>query len=266
MLFNFLTIFPELISGSLSSGIVGQAIKNQQVQFSVSNLRDFTTDKHKTVDDKPFGGQDGMLMKPDILGKALESVRGTKILFPSPQGVLFTQEKAKSLAAYPAISFLCGRYAGIDQRLLVHFDVEEISIGDYVVSGGELPALIIMDAVVRHIPKVLGNDVSLSADSFANGLLEAPSYTRPQVWKDLKVPDALTSGHHLKIEDFEQWMSVLVTFKKRPGLLDSIDPESTLGKKWRDKNRLVAFYNGLSVEDKKSAGLENLDSRIQELD
>lgn len=181
MLFNFLTIFPELITESLNYGVVGQAIKNGNISCTVCQLREFASDKHRSVDDKPFGGFDGMLMKPEVLGKALENKRHTKILFPSPQGRSLTQAKAKELAEHSEITFLCGRYAGIDQRILVHYDIEEISIGDYVVSGGEWPSLIIMDAVARHVPGVLGNQVSLDADSFSNGILESPAFTRPQV-------------------------------------------------------------------------------------
>lgn len=263
MLFNFLTIFPELISSSLNFGVIGQAIKNNRIENRIINLRDFTSDKHKSVDDKPFGGNDGMLMKPEVLGKALESVKNTKILFPSPQGALLTQEKCKQLASFPEISFLCGRYAGIDQRILVHYDIEEISIGDYVVSGGEFPALIILDAVARHVPKVLGNEASLTADSFSSGLLEAPGFTRPQVWNELKVPDALVSGDHAKIAEFNQWMSILTTLKKRPELLKDLNPQSELAVKYQNKVKLQAFYKMLTDDDKKSCGLENMETLLR---
>ena len=264
MLFNFLTIFPEFIHQSLNFGVIGQAIKNQHIKHQVINLRDFALDKHRSVDDKPFGGNDGMLMKPDVLGRALDSIKTTKILFPSPQGPLLTQEKAKQLSQHSEISFLCGRYAGIDARLLVSYEIEEISIGDYVVSGGELPALIIMDAVARYHPGVLGNEISLSADSFSNGLLEAPSFTRPQVWNDLKVPEKLISGDHAKIKSFNEWLSILITIKKRPELLNGQMVILELRKKIQDKAQLIAFYKTLSDDDKKSCGIENMESVIRD--
>ena len=265
MLFNFLTIFPELITESLSCGVIGQAIKNKHISYSVIQLRDFASDKHRSVDDKPFGGYDGMLMKPEVLGKALESKRDTKILFPSPQGKSLTQAKAKELVAHNEITFLCGRYAGIDQRILVHFDIEEISIGDYVVSGGEWPSLIIMDAVARHVPGVLGNLVSLDADSFSNGILESPTFTRPQVWNDLKVPEIVVGGDHAKIKNFNDWMSILVTLKKRPDLLENLDLNSPLGQKWQNKSKLKEFYDRLSAEDKKSCSLDNMETLLNEI-
>ncbi len=262
MLFNFLTIFPELISESLNFGVIGQAIKNKIIVCSVTSLREYASDKHRSVDDKPFGGSDGMLMKPDVLGRALEDKRHTKILFPSPQGKLLTQAKAKELSCAGEITFLCGRYAGIDERVLVYYNVEEISVGDYIVSGGEWPSLIIMDAVARHVPGVLGNQVSLEADSFSNGILESPAYTRPQVWNDLKVPEVIVGGDHAKIKNFNEWMSLLVTLKKRPELLAQLDPNSNLGQKWQNKTKLKEFYNQLTIEDKKSCALDNMENLL----
>lgn len=265
MLFNFLTIFPELVSQSLNFGVIGQAIKNKHIACQVFNLRDFANDKHRSVDDKPFAGSDGMLMKPEVLGKALDSVQHTKILFPSPQGSLLTQEKAKQLGQYSEISFLCGRYAGIDERVLVHYQIEEISIGDYVVSGGEWPALIIMDAVARHQPQVLGNEASLAADSFSKGVLEAPSFTRPQVWNGLKVPDILVSGDHAKIIKFKQWLGILTTLKKRPELFKRLESKSKSELGFFNKTKLIAFYDSLSAEDKKSCAIENMEKVLNEL-
>jgi tRNA (guanine37-N1)-methyltransferase len=265
VLFNFLTIFPELIFESLNFGVIGQAIKNKNISCSIFQLRDFASDKHRSVDDKLFGGFDGMLMKPEVLGKALENKRHTKILFPSPQGKPLNQAKAKDLATHKEITFLCGRYAGIDQRVLVHYNIEEISIGDYVVSGGELPSLIIMDAVARHISGVLGNLISLEADSFSNGILESPAFTRPQVWNDLKVPETFVGGDHSKIKNFNEWMSLLVTLKKRPDLLAQLDPKSLLGQKWKNKTKLKEFYNQLSSEDKKSCDLDDMESLLNEI-
>lgn len=262
MLFNFLTIFPELITESLNFGVIGQAIKSGRLKTNVIQLREFTLDKHRSVDDKPFGGNDGMLMKPDVLGKALETVQKTKILFPSPQGKLLTQNKAKELSQFAEISFLCGRYAGVDERILVNYEIEEISIGDYVVSGGELPSLIIMDAIARHLPGVLGNQVSISADSFSAGILEAPVFTRPQMWNGLKVPDIIVGGDHAKIQNFNEWMSILITLKKRPELLAQLDSQSNLGKKWLQKAKLKEFYTQLSIEDKKSCAIENMESLL----
>lgn len=245
--------------------MIGQALKNKSIECQVLHLRDFTNDKHRSVDDKPFGGADGMVMKPDVLGKALEKVRHTKIVFPSPQGGVLTQKKAQALADEKEISFLCGRYAGIDERVLVHYDIEEVSIGDYVVSGGELPALIIMDAIARHVPGVLGNQKSVGADSFSEGILESPAFTRPQVWNGLKVPDVIVGGDHAKIESFRQWMSVLITLKKRPDLLSSLEMFPDPEKKWRDKTKLKEFYNQLSADDKKACAVENMESLLNEI-
>lgn len=265
MLFNFLTIFPELISESLNFGVIGQAIKNKHISCSVVQLRDFASDKHRSVDDKPFGGNDGMLMKPEVLGKALENKSHTKILFPSPQGKLLTQAKAKELSRHNEITFLCGRYGGIDQRLLVHYAVEEISVGDYVVSGGEWPSLIIMDAVARHLPGVLGNQVSLEADSFSQGILESPAFTRPQLWNALKVPDVILGGDHAKIKNFNEWLSILVTLKKRPELLGQLDPKSSLGQKWLNKAKLKEFYQQLTTADRKACALDNMENILNEI-
>lgn len=262
MLFNFLTIFPDLISESLNFGVVGQAIKNKTISCSVVNLRDFASDKHRSVDDKPFGGNDGMLMKPEVLGRALENRRHAKILFPSPQGKILTQEQAKKLASEKEITFLCGRYAGIDERILVHYSIEEVSIGDYVVSGGEWPSLIIMDAVARNVPGVLGNQVSLVADSFSNGILESPAYTRPQIWNNLKVPDVIVGGDHAKIQNFTEWMAILTTLKKRPELLAQLDPQSSLGRKWFNKTELKKFYQQLSLEDKKACAFDDMENLL----
>lgn len=265
MLFNFLTIFPDLINQSLNFGVIGQAIKNKHICYQVINLRDFTEDKHRSVDDRPFGGNDGMLMKPEVLSQALQSVSHTKILFPSPRGVVLTQKKAAELAKNTELSFLCGRYAGIDERVIIHHNIEEISIGDYVVSGGELPALVIMDAIARHRPFVLGNDVSVATDSFSQGILEGPSFTRPQVWNDLKVPDILVGGDHAKIKNLNTWLAIFTTLKKRPELLKKSTLDPAIVSLISNKSKVVAAYNALSIEDKKSCGLENLEILFNEM-
>lgn len=256
MKFRFLSIFPELIDAGVNQGVVGQALKKNIISFESIDLRQFAKDKHKSVDDKPFGGIDGMLMKPEVLDEAIISLKSKNghILYPSPQGKVFNQQKAQELATKSELIFLCGRYAGIDNRIIVKHAVEEISIGDYVVSGGEWPSLIIMDAVARCIPGVLGNQISFVSDSFQEGLLEAPMFTRPSHFYGLEVPKILTNGDHQKIQYFNSQLALLVTLKKREDLFRSVP---------RDIEELLRFYNELSESDRKVCGIDDLGEKIK---
>lgn len=226
MQISIITLFPDLIQSYLSDALMAKATQNHLLEIKIINLRDFTDNAYKSVDDSPFGGGDGMLIRPDILEKAILSLpavaeKKRKIIYLSPQGKRLEQAdvKAYAEASETELVLICGRYAGIDERFIESYVDEEISIGDYVLSGGELPALVFVEAVSRFIPGVLGQLESAEQDSFQNQLLEAPQYTRPQVWKDMKVPDVLLSGHHKKISEWKQAMSIQQTLKKRPDLL-----------------------------------------------
>jgi len=223
---NILTLFPEMFPGSLDQSLSGRALEKNTWSFSAINIRDFGDGKHKTVDDTPFGGGAGMVMRADVIERALLSVSnpGRKI-YLSPRGKPLTQDLVKELAATPALTLLCGRYEGVDQRVLDAHGFEEISIGDYVLSGGEPAALILMDACIRLLPGVMGNDETAGEESFSNGLLEYPHYTRPAEWvastgEALAVPEVLTSGNHAKVAKWRQEQSEKLTKERRPDLLD----------------------------------------------
>ncbi len=226
MKFQLLTLFPELFPGPLGHSITGRALTNGLWSVDAINIRDFATDKHKTVDDVPFGGGAGMVMKPDVIERALLSfpAQGRKI-YMSPRGTPLTQNLVKELSKEETLTILCGRYEGVDQRVLDAYDFEEISIGDYVLTGGEMAAHILMDATVRLLPGVLGNETTPDEESFSNGLLEYPHYTRPAQWVDAfgaerSVPDILTSGHHGKVAEWRHQQSLDLTKARRPDLLD----------------------------------------------
>jgi len=225
MKFQLLTLFPELFPGPLGHSITGRALNNGLWSVDAINIRDFATDKHKTVDDVPFGGGAGMVMKPDVIERALLSfpTQGRKI-YMSPRGTPLTQKLVKELSKEETLTILCGRYEGVDQRVLDAYDFEEISIGDYVLTGGEMAAHILMDATVRLLPGVLGNETTPDEESFSNGLLEYPHYTRPAQWIDQRgaehnVPDILTSGHHGKVAEWRHQQSLDLTKARRPDLL-----------------------------------------------
>ena len=226
---NILTLFPEMFPGSLGHSIAGKALARGDWSFETRQIRDFALDKHKTVDDTPFGGGAGMVMKADVIENALLSLphAGRKI-YLSPRGKPLTQALVQELAATPVITLLCGRYEGVDQRLLDAYDFEEVSIGDFVLSGGEPAALILMDACIRLLPGVMGNDETAGEESFSpetGGLLEYPHYTRPAEWttrdgRMLAVPDILTSGDHGKIAKWRRAQAEALTAERRPDLLD----------------------------------------------
>lgn len=222
---NLLTLFPEMFPGSLGQSLSGAALKKNLWSYNAVNIRDFATDKHKTVDDTPFGGGAGMVMRADVIEKSLLSIKNPgKLIYLSPRGTPLTQSLVKELAATPEITLLCGRYEGVDQRVLDTYNFEEISVGDYVLSGGEPAALILMDACIRLLPGVMGNEETAGEESFSNNLLEYPHYTRPADWQagdgqTHSVPEVLTTGNHAKIAEWRQKQALDLTKKRRPDLL-----------------------------------------------
>jgi tRNA (guanine37-N1)-methyltransferase len=224
MKIDIVTIFPEMVEAGLAPGVIGRARQAGLLDIVVHNLRDFTTDRHRVVDDVPFGGGPGMVLKPEPLFVAVERIgemrgRPDAVLLLSPAGKPFTQRDARRLATVPHIVVLCGRYEGIDERVREHIATEEISIGDYVLSGGELPALVVVDAVSRLVPGVVGDDQSVEADSFTCGLLDYPHYTRPAEYRGHRVPEVLTSGHHGEIRKWRRREALRRTAERRPELL-----------------------------------------------
>jgi tRNA (guanine37-N1)-methyltransferase len=226
--FKILTLFPELFPGPLSASVTGAALEKKLWSLEAINIRDFAKDERKTVDDTPYGGGAGMVLKADILADAIEKnlKPESKIFYLSPRGKTLTQKKARELAQEKEIILLCGRYEGVDQRVLDEFVIEEISIGDYVLSGGELAAFIVIDAVLRNVEGVLGADESLVEESFGSkenleyeNLLEYPHFTRPANWRGREVPEVLTSGHHKKISEWRKEKAIEITKKNRPDLL-----------------------------------------------
>ncbi len=231
---DVITIFPDYLA-PLRESLLGRAITDGLITLGVHDLRQFTVDRHRTVDDTPYGGGAGMVMKPDVWGRALEAVAGsdprTTLIVPTPAGRLFNQATAADLAGRPHLVFACGRYEGIDQRVVDHAagltDTLELSIGDYVLAGGEVVALVMIEAIARLIPGVLGNPVSAVTDSFgagSAGLLEHPSYTRPLVYEGLSVPPVLLSGHHSAITRWRRNESLRRTARRRPDLISALDP------------------------------------------
>lgn len=224
MKFDIVTIFPGMVAGPLAEGIVGRAIGRGLLDVRVHDLRDFTTDKHRVVDDMPFGGGPGMVLKPEPLFRAVEQIRAERgepgaVIVTSPDGERFSHRHAERLAGLGHIAILCGRYEGVDERVRSHLATEAISIGDYVLSGGELPALVIVDAVARLVPGVVGDEQSVARDSFARGLLDFPQYTRPADFRGMVVPPVLLSGHHKEIERWRRREVLARTLERRPDLL-----------------------------------------------
>ena len=216
---NLLTLFPEMFPASLGQSLSGKALDKGLWSYDCINIRDFATNKHKSVDSTPFGGGAGMIMRPDVIDAALLSIpkQGRKI-YMSPRGKPLTQELVKELSTTQTLTILCGRYEGVDQRVLDFHEFEEISIGDYVLSGGEPAALILMDACIRLIGGVMGNVETPNEESFSNGLLEYPHYTKPAKWNDLSVPEILTSGHHENIKQWRIEQSENITNARRPDI------------------------------------------------
>ena len=234
MKFSVLTIFPEIFSGFLNESIIGRAVEGEQIEVELLDIRLFCKDKHKNVDDRPYGGGAGMVMKPEPLSDAIlfakKNNKNAKVAAMTPQGKPFTQKKAVSLSKEDELILVCGRYEGIDERVFDLYVDEEISIGDYVLTGGEIPAMVVIDAVTRLIPGVLGCSDSAGEESFSEGRIEYPHYTRPYDFKGIKVPDILLSGNHGEVEKWRRTASLLRTLDKRPDMLLT-DPVSEEEKK-----------------------------------
>jgi tRNA (guanine37-N1)-methyltransferase len=214
-----LTLFPEMFPGPLGQSLAGRALERGLWAIEARDIRDFATDRHRTVDDTPFGGGAGMVMRADVLDAALASMQDDRpAICLTPRGRPLTQARVRRLAAGPGVVLLCGRYEGIDQRVIEHRGLEEISIGDYVLSGGEPAALVLLDACIRLLPGVMGAPASAEEESFAAGLLEYPHYTRPAEWRGLAVPEVLLSGHHQAVADWRRAQAERATRERRPDL------------------------------------------------
>ena len=214
------TLYPEFFPGPLSKGLYGKALSKNLWNLNIVNIRDAAEDKHKTVDDTPYGGGSGMLLKADILAKSLDKnkIEGEKVIYLSPKGKKFDQNYARELSNEKSVSFICGHFEGVDERVLSTRNIEEISIGDYILSGGETAAFVVIDSILRLLPGVLGNENSRVEESFENGLLEYPQYTKPQIWEEKSVPEVLLSGDHSKIKDWRLSQSEAITQRHRPDL------------------------------------------------
>ena len=223
MKFDVLTLFPEMFE-PLKQSIIKRAVEKNLIDINLINIRDFSEDKHNKVDDTPYGGGAGMLMKPDVVDRAYNSIKSenAKVIYLTPQGKTLNQRIVRDLSKQEHLILLCGHYEGIDQRVLDKIVDEEISIGDYVLTGGELPAMVLIDSVSRYVDGVL-SDESTDEESFSNGLLEYPQYTRPEIFDNVKVPDVLISGHHENIRKWRRERSLENTFKKRPEMLENIE-------------------------------------------
>ena len=244
MRFDVFTLFPDVFTPYLETSILQRAQENQLVEVQLHNIRDWTTDRHHVCDDMPYGGGGGMVMKPEPIFTAVESILGVppscRVILLTPQGRVFTQSVAQELSQHPHLGLLCGRYEGIDERVREHLVTDEISIGDYVLSGGELPALVLIDAITRLIPGALGDPEGAWDDSHATGLLEYPHYTRPPEFRQWRVPEILLSGDHAHIARWRRQQALLRTRQRRPDLLE----KAHLSESDRD------FLNGLELDDK----------------
>lgn len=246
MKFEVFTLFPELFQNYFESSILKKAIDRNLLEINIYNIRDWAVDKHHVTDDSPYGGGGGMVMKVEPVFSAVESIRGDDLAMPvilmTPQGRPFTTAIAKEISAYPRVGILCGRYEGIDERIRQHLVTDQISVGDFVLTGGELPALMVMDAAARFLPGVLGDPDGASDDSFEDGLLEYPHYTRPESFRGWQVPDILLSGHHANIQKWRREQSLTRTYFSRPDLL----------KKANLSDKDIVFLQ--SLEDREKTG------------
>ncbi|CUH92666.1 tRNA (guanosine(37)-N1)-methyltransferase TrmD [Herbinix luporum] len=252
MNFHVLTLFPEMIENTINTSITKRAIEKGLISVNAVNIRDFSSDKHKRVDDYPYGGGAGMVIQAEPVYKAYEylvnhiksqkkdqsSLKKPRVIYVTPQGKIFNQTMAQELSLEEDLIFLCGHYEGIDERVLEMIVTDNISIGDYILTGGELPALVMIDSIARLIPGVLNNEASSEFESLKDNLLEYPQYTRPEVFMGRKVPEVLLSGHHAKIEEYRRKQSILRTFERRPDLLEN----AVLTKEERE------YLTGLSKE------------------
>ena len=214
------TLYPDFFPGPLDKGLYGKAMEKKIWDLKIVDIREYASDKHKTVDDTPYGGGSGMLLKPDVVAKSLDAniKNGEKIFYLSPRGKVFNQNTAKEISKENKVNLICGHFEGIDQRVLDNREIEEISIGDFVLSGGETASYVFLDAILRLIPGVIGNEESKNEESFENGLLEYPQYTKPQIWEEKSVPNVLLSGDHAKIKDWRLTQSKAITRHRRPDL------------------------------------------------
>ncbi len=232
MRFHVLTLFPKMFEGPLGESIMGRAIRQGVISVRVHNIRDFTHDRHRTVDDYPYSGGPGMVMKPEPLFEGVETLRASgelgesaRVILLTPQGRTFTQRVAEELAGLDEMALICGRYEGVDERVRQHLATDEISIGDYVLGGGEIAAMALMEAVSRLVPGVVGSAESTGNDSFTTGLLQHPLYTRPARFRDWEAPEILLSGHHAEVARWQRRESLRRTFERRPDLLGSLDAD-----------------------------------------
>ena len=240
MKFFILTLFPEMVMQGLHTSIIGRAVEKGKISIEAVNIRDFTTEKHGKVDDYPYGGGAGMLMQAEPVYLSYESIaerigRKPRVIFLTPQGKTFNQDMAKEFALEEDLVFLCGHYEGIDERVLEEIVTDYVSIGDYVLTGGELPAMVMMDSISRMVPGVLNNQESGETESFSGNLLEYPQYSRPEEWHGKKVPEVLLSGHHANVDKWRREQSIIRTAKWRPDLLPKAD---LTNKEWNEVRRL----------------------------
>lgn len=230
MIFDILTLFPRMFAAPLGESIVGKAVERGLIEVRTHNIRDYAKGKHQVTDDRPFGGGEGMVMKPEPIMRALDKLKvedpQPRVVLLSPQGNLFKQETAWKLSLLPRLVLICGRYEGVDERIAKYAADEEISIGDYVLSGGEFAAMVVIDAITRLIPGVLGNAASVQTETFSESLLEFPQYTRPQEYRGNKVPDVLLSGNHRAIKDWRRGQALLRTKLRRPDLFGRLQLSS----------------------------------------
>ncbi|OLE51510.1 MAG: tRNA (guanosine(37)-N1)-methyltransferase TrmD [Acidobacteria bacterium 13_1_20CM_3_53_8] len=249
MRFDIITIFPDFFRGAFEHGIIRRAEAARLIEVKLHDLRAFTRDKHRQVDDRPFGGGDGMVLKPEPIFDAVESLtgasgresykQGTRVVLLSPQGRAFTQELAEELAQSERLILICGRYEGVDERVADALVTDEISIGDYVLSGGEPAAVVLVDAIVRLVPGALGSETSAANESFTGGLLDFPHYTRPPEFRGMQAPEVLLSGHHAEIERWRREQALKKTKRNRPDLLENAELDE------RDKALLEKFDNDI---------------------
>lgn len=264
---DVITLFPEMIENAAGFGVLGQALKSDLLQVAAHTPREFAKDRHRTVDDRPFGGGDGMIMLPETLEKSIQKVKhkNSRVIYMSPQGDVLTDAKARALAKEEHLVLICGRYGGIDQRIINQYVDEELSIGDYVLSGGELGALVAIDALSRFVPGVLGHSDSADKDSFSEGLLEHPNFTKPREYLGVDVPEVLVSGNHKLIGEWKLKVSALVTLVKRPDLFQAwLEKENEIYRALKKKKNeaplkeLKKFWMNMSEADRKVLALDEL--------
>ena len=222
------TLYPDMFPGPLSEGLYGKAMENKIWELKKIDIRDYSTDKHMKVDDTPYGGGSGMLIKPDVVGRALDKnvSKDEKIIFLTPRGKIFNQKIARELSREKTINIICGHFEGIDQRVIESRNIEEFSLGDFIISGGETATYVFLDAILRLVPGVIGNESSLKDESFENGLLEYPQYTKPPIWEKKEVPAVLLSGDHAKIKHWRLSQSEAITRDRRPDLWQKYNTKS----------------------------------------